>query len=141
MNTKFDELMLDPEFRKHYAIEGFIGDTAELIWQLLVRRKMKQADLARLLNKTPAFVSQLLNGKANMTIRTLAEVVYALGATVKIEAHDESTSSCEAVDDPQMKICHIQMPVRDASQDFRWKKSEMVQPEPRDSDTHSEVAA
>jgi transcriptional regulator with XRE-family HTH domain/preprotein translocase subunit SecB len=126
MTTKHDELMLDPEFRKHYAIEGFIGDTAELIWQLLVRRDMKQADLARRLNKTPAFVSQLLNGKANMTIRTLAEVVYALGATVKIDAQDENTSSCEAVDDPQMKIYRIQMPAHDASQYFRWKKSEMV---------------
>jgi transcriptional regulator with XRE-family HTH domain len=141
MNTKFDELMLDPEFRKHYAIEGFIGDTAELIWQLLVRQNMKQADLARLLNKTPAFVSQLLNGKANMTIRTLAEVVYALGATVKIEAHDESTSSCETVGDPQMQTFHTQMPMRDVSQCFRWKKSEIVHPDPRDSDTRSEVAA
>ena len=141
MTTKFDELMLDPEFRKHYAIEGFIGDTAELIWQLLVRQNMKQADLARLLNKTPAFVSAALNGKANMTIRTLAEVVYALGATVKIEAQDESTSLCEAVDDSQMQIYRIHMPVRDASQYFRWKKSELVQPEPRDSDSRSGVAA
>jgi transcriptional regulator with XRE-family HTH domain len=87
MTTKFDELMLDPEFRKLYAIEGLIADTAQLICDLLERRNMKRADLARLLNKTPAFVSQLLNGKANMTVRTLAEVVHALGATVKIDAN------------------------------------------------------
>ena len=30
MNTKFDELMLDPEFKKLYAIEGLIADTAQL---------------------------------------------------------------------------------------------------------------
>ena len=107
MTTKFDELMLDPEFKKQYAVEGFIGDTAELIWQLLVLRNMKQADLARLLNKTPAFVSQLLNGKANMTVRTLAEVVYALGATVQINARDESASTCETVDDPPMHTLHF----------------------------------
>jgi transcriptional regulator with XRE-family HTH domain len=141
MNTKFDELMLDPEFRKHYAIEGFIGDTAELIWQLLVRQKMKQADLARLLNKTPAFVSQLLNGKANMTIRTLAEVVYALGATVKIEAHDESTSSCEAVDDSTMQSFHIQMPAPESGPHFHWKGFEIVQSKSRDSDIRTGVAA
>jgi transcriptional regulator with XRE-family HTH domain len=89
MTTKFDELMLDPEFRKLYAVEGLIADTAQMISDLLDHRKMKQADLARLLNKTPAYVSQLLNGKANMTVRTLAEVVYALGATVKIDALEE----------------------------------------------------
>ncbi len=141
MITKHDELMLDPEYRKLYAIEGFIADSAQLIWDLMERKKMKQADLARLLKKTPALVSQLLNGKANMTIHTLAEVVYALGATVKIEAHDESTSSCEAVDDPQMRTFHTQMPMRDVGQYFRWKKSEIVHPELRDSDTRSEVAA
>jgi len=107
MTTKHDELMLDPEFRKLYAVEGLIADTAELIWQLLVRRNMKQADLARLLNKTPAFVSQLLNGKANMTVRTLAEVVYALGATVKIYAHDEGKSACEPIEDGEMHTLHI----------------------------------
>jgi transcriptional regulator with XRE-family HTH domain len=107
MTTKHDELMLDPEFRKLYAVEGLIADTAELIWQLLVRRNMKQADLARLLNKTPAFVSQLLNGKANMTVRTLAEVVYALGATVKIDAHDESKSACDPADDAEMHTLRI----------------------------------
>jgi transcriptional regulator with XRE-family HTH domain len=135
MNTKFDELILDPEFRKHYAIEGFIGDTAELIWQLLVRRNMKQADLARLLKKTPAFVSQLLNGKANMTIRTLAEVVYALGATVKIAAQDESKSACDDVDDLQMQTFHTQMPMR-VSDTYL-----IVQSNSHDSDTRSGLAA
>jgi transcriptional regulator with XRE-family HTH domain len=141
MTTKFDELMLDPEFRKHYAIEGFIGDTAELIWQLLVRRNMKQADLARLLNKTPAFVSQLLNGKANMTIRTLAEVVYALGAIVKIEAQDESTSKCEAADDPQMQTYRTQMSARAPDPHFQWKGLEIVQSKSRDTDIRPGVAA
>jgi len=141
MITKHDELMLDPEFRKHYAIEGFIGDTAEMIWQLLVRRDMKQADLARLLKKTPAFVSQLLNGKANMTIRTLAEVVYALGATVKIEAQDESISTCEATNDPQMQTFHTQIYARVPGSHFHWKGLEIVQPESHVSDIRPEVAA
>ena len=141
MTTKFDELMLDPEFRKHYAVEGFIGDTAELIWRMLVRRNMKQADLARKLNKSPAFVSQLLNGKANMTVRTLAEVVYALGATVKIDAKDESTSVCEALDDPHMQTFSIQMPARDSGPHFHWKEPGIIQSKSHGSETRSELAA
>jgi transcriptional regulator with XRE-family HTH domain len=141
MTTKFDELMLDPEFQKHYAVEGLIGDTAELIWQLLVRRNMKQADLARLLNKTPAYVSQLLNGKANMTVRTLAEVMYALGATVKIDALDENKSECGSVDEPQMHPLRIQMPVHEHSPNSFWKQPGFVQTKAPDSDTRSGYAA
>ncbi len=139
MITKHDELMLDPEYRKLYAIEGLIADTAQLIWDLLERRNLKQADLARQLNKTPAFVSQLLNGKANMTIRTLADVVYALGATVMIDAHDESTSICEVVEDPQMQIFRIQVPVHDSGP--YWESPEIVQSKSRVSDTRSGLAA
>ena len=47
---------------------------------------MSKADLARRLNKSRAWVTQLLSGKANMTVRTLAEVVYALNAEVKLRA-------------------------------------------------------
>src|ERR1035438_9115720 len=100
MTTKHDELMLDPEYRKLYAIEGLIADAAQLVCDLLERRNLKQADLARLLNKTPAFVSQLLSGRTNMTVRTLAEVAHALDASVKINAHDENATKCEATEDP-----------------------------------------
>jgi transcriptional regulator with XRE-family HTH domain len=157
MTTKFDKLMLDPEFKKLYAIEGLIADTAQLIWDLLERRNMKQADLARLLNKTPAFVSQLLNGKANMTLRTLAEVVYALGATVKINAQDESKSPCEAMDDSEMHTHRIHFSTEkgfvpafkvgySASEcgsgpKLRWEGSGIVQSKSRASDTRSGLAA
>jgi transcriptional regulator with XRE-family HTH domain len=140
MTTKHDELMLDPEYRKLYAVEGLIADTAQLIWDLMERRNMNQADLARLLNKTPAFVSQLLNGKANMTVRTLAEVVYALGATVKLSANDESTSKSEAVDDPQMHTLQIHLPMRESGPHF-WQNIEDVQSKFRTSDTRSGYAA
>ena len=141
MTTKHDELMLDPEYRKLYALEGLIADTAQLIWDLLEHRNLKQADLARLLNKTPAFVSQLLNGKANMTVRTLAEVVYALGATVKIDALDASISVCEAVDDPHMRTFSIHMPARDSGPHFHWELPRIIQSKSHGSDTRSGIAA
>jgi transcriptional regulator with XRE-family HTH domain len=164
MATKFDELMLDPEFRKLYAIEGLIADAAQLICDLLERRKMRRADLARLLNKTPAFVSQLLNGKTNMTVRTLAEVMHALGASVKIDAYDEGKSSCENIDDTEMHTLRIhistdsiynyaskgllptfkldnQLAVREYGPNFRWEGPGITPLKPRGSDTRSGYAA
>jgi transcriptional regulator with XRE-family HTH domain len=107
MTTQFDELMQDPEFRKLYAVEGLLGDAAQMIADLLEQKKMKKADLARLLNKTPAFVSQLLNGHANMTVRTLAEVVYALGAIVKIHAEDEPALQKESSPHHNSHVFHF----------------------------------
>lgn len=92
MTSKFDSLLLDPEFRKQYAVERLIADASQFICDQLELRKMKQADLARLLNKTPAFVSQLLSGKTNMTVRTLAEIANALETTVKISSSEESAA-------------------------------------------------
>ena len=52
--------------------------------RLMAAQNVSKADLARRLNKSRAWVTQLLSGKANMTVRTLAEVVYTLDAEVKL---------------------------------------------------------
>lgn len=96
MTTKFDELMANPEFRKAFAIEGAIADASQLICDLLESKNMKQADLARLLGKTPAYVSQLLSGKTNVTLKTLAEVAYELGCTLDIQACEEPSECGES---------------------------------------------
>lgn len=110
MTTKFTESVNDPEFQKLYAVEGLLGDAAETIWQLLVARRMKQADLAKALGKSPAFVSQLLNGKSNMTVRTLAEVAHALGATIKIAAVDAEPSKEAPGDCAQAHVFQLAVP-------------------------------
>lgn len=93
MMTKYDQLMSDPEFRREMAIETAVAEAAELIAQLMAAKDLSKADVARQLNKSRAWVTQLLNGKANMTIRTLAEVVYALGGELRLSgaAAKEST--------------------------------------------------
>jgi transcriptional regulator with XRE-family HTH domain len=86
MNSQHDVLMQDPEFRKLLAIESLTAEAAELIAGLMVEKGMSKADLARTLNKSRAWVTQLLRGSTNMTVRTLAEVVFALGGEVKLHA-------------------------------------------------------
>jgi transcriptional regulator with XRE-family HTH domain len=84
--TQYEELMESPEFRRLYAIEGLVTEASEFIAQLMQHQKVTKAELARRLGKSRAYVTQMLSGKANLTIRTLAEVAYALGAQVKLEA-------------------------------------------------------
>ena len=90
MKTQHEVLMEDPEFRKLLAIEALVAESSEVIARLMAEQNVSKADLARRLNKSRAWVTQLLSGKANMTVRTLAEVVYALDAEVKLQAQPPS---------------------------------------------------
>jgi len=86
MKTQHEVLMEDPEFRRLLSIEALAAEASELIAKLMTEQNVSKADLARRLKKSRAWVTQLLSGKANMTVRTLAEVVYTLDAEVKLHA-------------------------------------------------------
>ncbi|MCC6366726.1 MAG: helix-turn-helix transcriptional regulator [Bryobacterales bacterium] len=86
MKTQHEILMEDREFRRLLTIEALVTEASEMIARLMAEQDVSKADLARKLNKSRAWVTQLLSGKANMTVRTLGEVVYALGAEVKLNA-------------------------------------------------------
>jgi len=90
MKTQHEVLMEDPEFRRLLSIEALVAEASELIAKLMTEQHVSKADLARRLKKSRAWVTQLLSGKANMTVRTLAEVVYTLDAEVKLHAQPPS---------------------------------------------------
>ena len=90
MKTEHEHLMEDPEFRRLLAVEALVAEASEVIASLMAEQNVSKADLARRLNKSRAWVTQLLSGKANITVRTLADVVYTLGAEVKLQAQPPS---------------------------------------------------
>ena len=86
MKTQHEVLTEDPAFRRLLAVEALAAEASEVIARLMAEQNVSKADLARRLNKSRAWVTQLLSGKANVTMRTLAEVVYTLDAEVKLHA-------------------------------------------------------
>jgi transcriptional regulator with XRE-family HTH domain len=84
--TQFEQLMESSEFRRLYAIEGLVTEAGEFVARLMQEQGVTRAELARRLGKSRAYIMQMLNGSANLTVRTLAEVAYALGAEVRLEA-------------------------------------------------------
>ena len=91
MKTRHEVLMQDPEYRKLYAIEGLVTDAAEFVARLMEEQGVNKAELARRIGKSRAWVTRLLSGSANMTMRTFAELVYALGAEAQIVRKDRSS--------------------------------------------------
>ena len=67
-NSVIDD-MNDPEFRKLLAQEELILEVTETICELLENEKISRKELADRLGKSKGFISQLLNGGRNLTLR------------------------------------------------------------------------
>jgi transcriptional regulator with XRE-family HTH domain len=60
--------------------ERFILDATEMICELMIEAGVSKSELAARLGKTKGFVTQLLSGNRNFTLRTLSDVLVALGS-------------------------------------------------------------
>ena len=58
--------------------ERLILDVTEQLAGALENGRVTQAELARRMGRTPGFVSQLLGGGRNLTLRTIADIAAAL---------------------------------------------------------------
>jgi transcriptional regulator with XRE-family HTH domain len=76
--------MNDPEFRKLLAQEELILEVTETICELLGNEKVSRKELADRLGKSKGFISQLLNGGRNLTLRTVADILHVLGYKVSL---------------------------------------------------------
>ena len=79
--------MDDPEFRKLPAQEELILEVTETICDILENEKVSRKELADRLGKSKGFVSQLLNGGRNLTLRTVADNFHVLGYKVTLTPH------------------------------------------------------
>lgn len=79
--------------QREFNQERLIVDVAELITKTLNESSMNQATLARELGKSKGYVSQLLNGSRNMTLRTLADIATELDKKVEFKFIDENTET------------------------------------------------
>jgi len=81
--------MNDPEFRKLLAQEELILEVTETICELLEEEKISRKELADRLGKSKGFISQLLNGGRNLTLRTVADILHVLGYKVSLNPQKE----------------------------------------------------
>ena len=68
----------DPAFLRLVRQEELILQVTETLTQALDDAGVTRAELAKRLGKSPGFVSQVLGGGRNLTLRTLADIASAL---------------------------------------------------------------
>ena len=82
--TLHDEYLKDKDFARIMAQEDLIMDVTENFCRILDEEKLNRSRLAKTMGKTKGYVSQLLNGNRNITLRVLSDIAYYLGYTVRI---------------------------------------------------------
>ncbi len=94
------ELQDDPDF----ILEGLLWDVTEAIARAMDRRGITRAELARRLGTTPANITQLLRGRRNMTLKSLARVAAALGVEPEIKLRVRRPASSNSVRPPAVAL-------------------------------------
>jgi transcriptional regulator with XRE-family HTH domain len=94
--TILDEYLKDEEFRRLFAQEDLILEVTETICELLENEKISRKELADRLGKTKGFISQLLNGGRNLTLRTVADILHVLGYRASITPFKEGKQRQES---------------------------------------------
>jgi transcriptional regulator with XRE-family HTH domain len=79
MATTRKDYMKDAGFKKLLAQEEFILEVTEVLCKIMSDRGISRKQLADLLGKSKGYVSQLLNGERNLTLRTVADIMHVLG--------------------------------------------------------------
>ena len=69
--------------------EELILEVTEALAEALQREGIKRTQLAARIGRSKAFVSQILAGKRNLTLRTIADVADALRCRIKVRMHRE----------------------------------------------------
>jgi transcriptional regulator with XRE-family HTH domain len=86
LTEKFDS---DPR----YWVESMRFDFVEEVERMMEERGVTRAELARRLNSSPAYVTQMFKGLFNPTLLTLAKVALALDARVELKLASRQASS------------------------------------------------
>ena len=89
----------DEAYERLLRQEQLILDVTERLSEALEDSGVTRAELARRLNRTPGFVTQVLGGGRNLTLRTIADMAAALSLQPSFELSCERESvSFAAVD-------------------------------------------
>lgn len=89
----------DPQLMAVRQQEELIVQITELISIAMEKQGISKADLAQRLGKSRPFITQVLSGEANLTLRTIADMFTAMGLEVCVGYRDIQESEATIPND------------------------------------------
>jgi transcriptional regulator with XRE-family HTH domain len=81
---RFEKLLEKYENDPEYIAEGLLIDITEQIVDLVERAQLNRTQLAQKLNCSNAYVTKLLNGSENLTVKKLVQIAQALDCSIDL---------------------------------------------------------
>lgn len=82
---KIEKFKNDPEFIAH----GVILEFTEKIVTIMKEQNINRTELAKKLGVSKAFITKLLNGNPNLTIKSMVSIANILGCELNIDLYPE----------------------------------------------------
>jgi transcriptional regulator with XRE-family HTH domain len=103
-----EEFLESPERRKLYEQERLFIEATELLTEVMEKKGITRAQLAQRLGKTKAYVTQVLRGNHNMTLRTLADLFSAVEHRISLRPtpYPEAEAAVSISDDLTPSKCY-----------------------------------
>lgn len=86
-----------------YLYEGLVLDFTEAVVAEMIRKNIKRVELAERLGTSRAWVTKLLDGQENMTLKTMVRVASALDMDVKVSLKKRSPGAATTVRSPKLE--------------------------------------
>lgn len=84
MASKWKELIAAAERSPAYWAEGAWLQFTEELLALMTAQHVTRAELARRIGVSPAYISKVFRGTANLTIDSMSKLALAVGASVRL---------------------------------------------------------
>ncbi len=92
--TWIERLGATDEGRRLLEQERLIVEVTEAVATLMSKQDVSRSVLARRIGKSPAFVTKLLRGNNNFTLRTLSDVFSSLGKSMHVTVGELGDGIC-----------------------------------------------
>jgi transcriptional regulator with XRE-family HTH domain len=90
IKSAYEQFLEKPEHQRLFEQERLLVEATELLTEILEKEKVTRAQLAQRLGKSKAFITQVLRGNHNMTLRTLADLFGAVDRRIALSAEPRS---------------------------------------------------
>lgn len=88
--------------------EELILDVTEAVSAAMQEAGISKAQLAKRMGRTKGFITQLLSGGRNLTLRTLADLADALESRVTITVSKDRDSRSVSSESPDLRVNNIE---------------------------------
>jgi transcriptional regulator with XRE-family HTH domain len=95
--STFEQFIGTPGNDRIYEQERLLVEATELISSVMETTGTKRGELALRLGKSKAYVTQILRGNQNLTLRTLADVCWALNHRIVMQPQPIAATECTVV--------------------------------------------